>query len=226
MVAYEGGAIFVASTNASRHTKDAEHVTNIFMKAIEKVGSNNVVQIIIDNANNYKAAEGIIEQKYTHIFWTPCVVHSSNLTLKRMCEPLESSDKYIHWVLGIKCPFFDGDMTKAFPWWRIPLHCIPQAQVLMEILDRDWMDWTTTGGSLFRLYRDTDYWDAFMIALSDFWWKRVHPARELYTNSAITDPLFDLGTFWPALRHELCSSLVYESKWIVDNSKLLMQEIH
>lgn len=132
-------------------------------------------------------------------------------------------------VLEVKCPFYDGDMNKAFPWRRIPLHYIPQAQGLMEILDRDWMDmyvWTVKGSSLFRLYRDPEYWDALKIALSDFWWKHVHPARELYTNTAISNPLFELRSFRPAPRHELCSFLVYESKRIVDNSGLLMREIH
>ncbi|KAL0425602.1 UNVERIFIED_CONTAM: hypothetical protein Sradi_1095000 [Sesamum radiatum] len=60
-----------------------------------------------------------------------------------------------HGVLEIKCPFF-GDMSKAQPWKRVPLHYIPQAQGLMEILDRDWMDmyvWTVNGSSLFRLQR-------------------------------------------------------------------------
>uniref|UniRef100_A0A803MUA4 YqaJ viral recombinase domain-containing protein n=1 Tax=Chenopodium quinoa TaxID=63459 RepID=A0A803MUA4_CHEQI len=91
-------------------------------------------------------------------------------------------------VLEIKCPFFDGDINKAFPWKRIPLYCMPQAQGLMEILDRDWMDlyvWTPNGSSLFRLYRDVEYWDAIKTALDDFWWNHVQPAKELYRASII-----------------------------------------
>ncbi|KAK2658634.1 hypothetical protein Ddye_005167 [Dipteronia dyeriana] len=132
-------------------------------------------------------------------------------------------------VLEIKCPFFDGDMTRAFPWKRIPHYCIPQAQGLMEILDRDWMDfyvWTPKGSSLFRLYRDIEYWGVLKVALSDFWWKHVQPARELCSKSVISDPLKQLRYLKPARRHELCSYLVYESKHIVDRSNLLMREIH
>ncbi|KAH7571454.1 hypothetical protein JRO89_XS04G0056000 [Xanthoceras sorbifolium] len=132
-------------------------------------------------------------------------------------------------VLEIKCPFFDGDMTRAFPWKRIPHYCIPQAQGLMEILDRDWMDfyvWTPKGSSLFRLYRDLEYWAILKMALSDFWWKHIQPARELYSKSVISDPLRQLRSLKPAPRHELCSYLVYESKHIVDKSNLLMREIH
>lgn len=132
-------------------------------------------------------------------------------------------------VLEIKCPYFDGDVSKAYPWKRVPLHCIPQAQGLMEILDRDWMDlyvWTSNGSSLFRLHRDREYWQFLKIALSDFWWKHVQPAKKLYAESVITDPLFELRSLRPNSRHEHCSSLVYASKGVVDNSSLLLREIH
>ncbi|XP_062096392.1 uncharacterized protein LOC133802136 isoform X3 [Humulus lupulus] len=133
-------------------------------------------------------------------------------------------------VLEIKCPFFNGDMSKASPWSRIPLYCIPQAQGLMEIVDRDWMDfyvWTPKGSSLFRLYRDAEYWDVLKMALSDFWWQHVHPARECSSKSPVVlDPLTDLRSLKPLPRHELCSYIVYDSKRIVDESKLLMREIN
>ncbi|XP_038900094.1 uncharacterized protein LOC120087241 [Benincasa hispida] len=130
-------------------------------------------------------------------------------------------------VLEIKCPFFDGDMRKASPWSRIPLYCIPQAQGLMEIMDRDWMDfyvWTPKGSSLFRLYRDVEYWDVLKIALSDFWWKHVQPAREMCSKYAINNPLIELKSLRPSPKHELCSYIVCESKRVVDNSKLLLRE--
>lgn len=132
-------------------------------------------------------------------------------------------------VLEIKCPFFNGVMSDASPWKRIPIYYIPQAQGLMEIMDRDWMDfyvWTPNGSSLFRLYRDQEYWDVLRTALSDFWWKHVQPARELYRKSSITNPLEQLKSLRPAPKHELCSYIVYESKRVVDNSKLLIREIN
>ncbi|KAL1320974.1 hypothetical protein HN51_065695 [Arachis hypogaea] len=133
-----------------------------------------------------------------------------------------------HGVLEIKCPYLNGDMSKAFPWSRIPIRYIPQAQGLMEILGRDWMDfyvWTPNGSSLFRLHRDAEYWNVMEMALSDFWWKHVHPARELYSRKVITDPLFELRSFRPARRHELCSHIISESIRIANSSKLLMREI-
>ncbi|XP_057549947.1 uncharacterized protein LOC130828146 isoform X2 [Amaranthus tricolor] len=132
-------------------------------------------------------------------------------------------------VLEIKCPFFDGNKSRAFPWKRIPVHYMPQAQGLMEILDKDWMDfyvWTLNGSSLFRLYRDAEYWDTIKIALDDFWWNHVQPAKELYNKFYITKPLTQLRSLKPEPRHELCSYIVCESKRLVNNSKLLVFEIN
>ncbi|KAL9677805.1 hypothetical protein QQ045_015641 [Rhodiola kirilowii] len=132
-------------------------------------------------------------------------------------------------LLEIKCPFFGGDMRIASPWYRIPLYHIPQAQGLMEIMDRDWMDfyvWTPKESSLFRMYRDLDYWDAMKVALSDFWLDNVEPARAVYKQRVSKEPLYELRAFRPNSRHELCSYIVQESKHIVDNSRLLVREIN
>ncbi|KAE9619517.1 putative restriction endonuclease type II [Lupinus albus] len=120
-------------------------------------------------------------------------------------------------------------MSRTYPWSRIPIYYIPQAQGLMEILGRDWMNfyvWTPHGSSLFRLDRDAEYWYVMKMALSDFWLKHVQPARELYSSNVIKNPLYELRSLRPAPRHELCHHIVHESKHIVDSSKLLIQEIN
>lgn len=133
-------------------------------------------------------------------------------------------------VLEIKCPYFDGNKKiNAYPWTRIPLHYIPQAQGLLEILDRDWMDfyvWTPNGSSLFRVDRDEEYWNLLKIALSDFWWNHVHTAREECLKRVIKDPLYELRDFRPAARHELSVDIVYQSKRLVDEAKLMVREFN
>ncbi|KAH1032879.1 hypothetical protein J1N35_045053 [Gossypium stocksii] len=132
-------------------------------------------------------------------------------------------------VLEIKCPYVDGKMKETFPWKRIPLYCIPQAQGLMEIMDREWMDfyvWTPNGSSLFRIYRDVKYWNVLKSALSDFWWKHVQPAKEICSKNVITDPLRELKSLRPDSRHESCGDIVRQSKLIADNSNLLIREIN
>lgn len=132
-------------------------------------------------------------------------------------------------VLEIKCPFYKGDMRKGYPWSNVPYNCIPQAQGLMEILDRDWMDfyvWTPKGSSLIRIDRDVEYWKVLNIALSDFWWNHVQPAREIYSNYVVNDPLIDLKGLCPEPKHELCNYIVNESRRVVGNSRLLLREIN
>lgn len=132
-------------------------------------------------------------------------------------------------VLEIKCPFYKGEMRKGYPWSQVPYKFIPQAQGLMEILDRDWMDfyvWTPKGSSLIRIDRDVEYWKVLKIALSDFWWDHVQPAREIYSNYVVRDPLIELKSLCPAPKHELCSYIIKESKRVVGNSRLLMREIN
>ncbi|XP_068646184.1 uncharacterized protein [Aristolochia californica] len=132
-------------------------------------------------------------------------------------------------VLEIKCPFFKGEMYRAFPWSRVPLHCMPQAQGLMEILDRDWMDlycWTPNGSSLFRIHRDKQYWELMELALSDFWWKHVQPAKDLCFKDQPMDLFEVVEPFKPSPKHELLPSIVRASKKLVDESKLLVREIY
>ncbi|KAK1319776.1 hypothetical protein QJS10_CPB04g00626 [Acorus calamus] len=128
-------------------------------------------------------------------------------------------------VLEIKCPFFDGEVGKAKPWSQVSFHCMPQAQGLMEILDRDWMDfycWTPNGSSLFRLHRDKQYWELMKLALSDFWWKHVQPAIEMRSANMTSE----MRSLEPAPTHELCGELVCASNCMIRESTLLVREIH
>ncbi|EPS66001.1 hypothetical protein M569_08775 [Genlisea aurea] len=132
-------------------------------------------------------------------------------------------------ILEIKCPFFGGDMRNATPWKRVPIHCIPQAQGLMSILDRDWMHiyvWTVNGSSLFRLERNVEYWDVLKVALSDFWWDHVQPAKEICSSCVIENPLVELRSLRPTAKHVLHQRITQESKRIVDSAELLFREIH
>ncbi|KAH6779478.1 hypothetical protein C2S52_010715 [Perilla frutescens var. hirtella] len=96
MAASSGGAMFIKAIDASGNIKDADNVASIFDVAIKEIGKENVVQIITDNASNYKAAGTIIEARYPQIFWTSCVVHNLNLALKSICDPSERSQQYAH----------------------------------------------------------------------------------------------------------------------------------
>ena len=79
--------MFLQAVNAEGEVKSKEYIAEKLIAVIEKVGSRNVVQVITNNASNCKGAQLIVQQKYDHIFWTPCVVHTLNLALKSICAP-------------------------------------------------------------------------------------------------------------------------------------------
>jgi hypothetical protein len=65
--------------DCSREVKDRNFIVEILIVAIEQVG-----QVITDNAPICKVAGSIVESRYNHIFWTPCIVHNLNLILEEM----------------------------------------------------------------------------------------------------------------------------------------------
>ncbi|GJN30743.1 hypothetical protein PR202_gb19077 [Eleusine coracana subsp. coracana] len=73
--------------------KSKEYIADLLIQVIETIGPKNVVQVITDNAANYKAAGLIVEAKYSNIFWTPCVVHTLNLALKNICAPKNNENQ-------------------------------------------------------------------------------------------------------------------------------------
>ena len=82
-------AMFLKAVDCEGEQKDAQFIADILIEAIEFVGVENVVQVIMDNAKVCKAAGLIVEGKYQHIFWTPCAVHSLNLMLSKMGTQIE-----------------------------------------------------------------------------------------------------------------------------------------
>jgi len=73
----ESGPMFLKSVDASDEIKDKDFIL-LF-------GPNNMVQIITDNAVVCKVVGMLIELEFPSIYWTPCVVHTLNLTLKNIC---------------------------------------------------------------------------------------------------------------------------------------------
>ena len=71
--------------------KDALFIANLLIKAIEQIGPQKVVQVIMDNAPVCKAVDLVVESRVDHIFWKPCIVHNLNLIL-------EEIDNKVLWI--------------------------------------------------------------------------------------------------------------------------------
>ncbi|XP_028082295.1 uncharacterized protein LOC114283626 [Camellia sinensis] len=76
------GTMFVESVDASSYSKDGQKLFELLGKFAEKVGKDNVVQVITDSVVANVLAGRFLEAKYEHLYWTPCTVHCLDLMLE------------------------------------------------------------------------------------------------------------------------------------------------
>jgi len=73
------GSVFLESHDASNSSTDGSKMYSLFRKTIDKIGKENVVQVVTDNASENVSAGKMMEAMYPHIYWTPCAAHCINL---------------------------------------------------------------------------------------------------------------------------------------------------
>ena len=78
-------------------SKTADKVFEMLDAIVERIGEENIVQVITDNAVNYKAAEQILMEKRKSLFQTPCATHCIDLILEDFEKKLE-----VHQVTIVK----------------------------------------------------------------------------------------------------------------------------
>eukprot|EP00253_Pinus_taeda_P018426 PITA_18426 len=97
--------MFIKSVDASAQIKDARTLCDLLDVFILKVGAENVVQVITDNAANYVAAGRMLMERHPTLFWTPCATHYIDLMLedigkisfvKDIVESSKSITKFIY----------------------------------------------------------------------------------------------------------------------------------
>lgn len=76
------GTVFLTSVDTSSISKTADKVFEMLDEIVERVGEENVVQIVTDNASNYKAAGDLLMAKRQRLYWTPCAAHCIDLMLE------------------------------------------------------------------------------------------------------------------------------------------------
>lgn len=76
------GTSFLSSIECSNEAHTAKFIFEYVDKYIQEVGSNNVIQVVTDNASNNMAAAKLLREKRPHIFWTSCATHTLNLMLE------------------------------------------------------------------------------------------------------------------------------------------------
>jgi hypothetical protein len=76
------GTVFLKSVDASAISKTADKIFKMMDEIVEEVGEENVVQVVTDNAANYKAAGEMLMAKRKGLYWTPCAAHCIDLMLE------------------------------------------------------------------------------------------------------------------------------------------------
>ncbi|CAN1820008.1 hypothetical protein LINPERHAP1_LOCUS28936, partial [Linum perenne] len=82
------GTVFIESLDTSHYSKNTQKVFKMLDDVVEKVGEENVIQVITDNASAYKAAGAKLMEKRQHLFWTPCAAHCLDLMLEDLEKKL------------------------------------------------------------------------------------------------------------------------------------------
>ncbi|GFP92431.1 hypothetical protein PHJA_001387300 [Phtheirospermum japonicum] len=90
--------VFLKSVDASDAIKDANLIFKLLDEVVEEVGEDIVVQVVTDNASNYKLAGKKLMEKRTRLWWTPCASHCIDL----MLEKIESLPQHKNALLKAK----------------------------------------------------------------------------------------------------------------------------
>ncbi|KAK1563622.1 hypothetical protein Q3G72_030200 [Acer saccharum] len=78
------GTVFLKSVDTSDAIKDTTLLLNLLYLMVEEIGEDLVVQVVTDNATNYKKTSEMLMQKRTWLWWTPCVAHCIDLMLEKI----------------------------------------------------------------------------------------------------------------------------------------------
>ncbi|GJX93722.1 SCAN domain-containing protein [Tanacetum coccineum] len=83
------GTIFLALIDTSDISKTKEKVFAMLDDFVKKIGEEHVVQVVTDDAANYKAAGEMLMDKRNKLFWTPCAAHCVDLMLEDFEKKIE-----------------------------------------------------------------------------------------------------------------------------------------
>ncbi|XP_075673513.1 uncharacterized protein LOC142642941 isoform X3 [Castanea sativa] len=80
------GSMFIESIDASSYMNKEEKMFQLLDSMVEKIGVDNVVQVITNNDSSNEMAGRLLEAKRTHLYWTPCAAHCLDLILEDIAK--------------------------------------------------------------------------------------------------------------------------------------------
>ncbi|BFI25296.1 hypothetical protein MPTK2_1g19780 [Marchantia polymorpha subsp. ruderalis] len=127
-------------------------------------------------------------------------------------------------ILEVKCPHNKGRPELGAPWDLVPAYYMPQAQGLLEIYDREIMDfyvWTVNGSAVFRIKRDPEYWGFMFRIMSELWWGHIVPASVALKKGK---SIADVQVFRPSEAHAGTANIVQMSRDLARKSPMIWRE--
>ncbi|XP_020251893.1 uncharacterized protein LOC109829166 [Asparagus officinalis] len=196
MAVCEGKPMFLNAVNVEGEVKNKYFIQAQLEKCITEMGPKNVIQIITDNASACKAAGGLVEGTWPHIFWTPCVVHTLNLAIKNICAAKNTEANVVayaqlHWITEISD---DALIMKNFIMnhsMRLFMFNKYSKMKLLSIADTRFASWIMmlkrfkvvkrglqdmVLSDRWSLYREDDVGKAQFVkekVLDDLWWDKI-----------------------------------------------------
>jgi hypothetical protein len=76
------GTVFLKFVDASQISKTAGKIYKMIDEIVEEVGEENFIQVVTNNAANYKAAGEELMKNRKKLYWTPCTAHCLDLMLE------------------------------------------------------------------------------------------------------------------------------------------------
>lgn len=82
----EGTAVFLDSQPSRKNKKSRKFIADFVETAIESVGSENVLQVVLDSASAIEKAAEALEQKFPNIFFNHCAVYGVDLMIEEVAK--------------------------------------------------------------------------------------------------------------------------------------------
>uniref|UniRef100_A0A7N2RCL3 Uncharacterized protein n=1 Tax=Quercus lobata TaxID=97700 RepID=A0A7N2RCL3_QUELO len=89
------GAIFLNSFEVSRAKITTLYIKDIISSIIDDIGSDKVVQLIIDYTTNFESIGDMLIGKYPRLFITRCAAYGIQMLLKDICEEVDWVKKIV-----------------------------------------------------------------------------------------------------------------------------------
>ncbi|XP_068336462.1 uncharacterized protein [Pyrus communis] len=114
------GTWFLKLVDASASIKNEDLLYGYLDDVIQEIGEENVVQVIFDNASNYKNVGAKLMERKEKVWWTPCAAHCIDLMLEDIFKMTWFDDtlkrgrcisKYLYghqWVLALMRKYTDN----------------------------------------------------------------------------------------------------------------------